>query len=48
MTSRRTFVALGALAAPIAPIGLRPARAQGRLQDAILRLNFTPWAMHAQ
>ncbi|WP_439551335.1 ABC transporter substrate-binding protein [Falsiroseomonas sp.] len=44
---RRSFVALGALAGPI-PIGLRPARAQGRLQDAILRLNFTPWGMHAQ
>jgi NitT/TauT family transport system substrate-binding protein len=44
---RRTFVALGSLAAAV-PIGLRPARAQGRLQDAILRLNFTPWGMHAQ
>ena len=44
---RRTFVMLGSLAAAT-PIGLRPARAQGRLQDAILRLNFTPWGMHAQ
>jgi NitT/TauT family transport system substrate-binding protein len=48
MTPRRSFFALGALAGPVLPIGLRPARAQGRLQDAILRLNFTPWAMHAQ
>jgi NitT/TauT family transport system substrate-binding protein len=44
---RRSFVFLGSLAAAT-PIGLRPARAQGRLQDAILRLNFTPWGMHAQ